>query len=137
MNNKDNIDYMTTTVNGFGTCLAGKKYLTPDEVGELLTIPEFQKVIGQLPIETDADLLNFAIATESLCAVWLPFIPLQTFIFYEPRTKWYQSDGYIPLFYPAGEGKVDWSHVKSSWSFYISYGFVIALSVMVFMFDML
>ena len=116
---------MTFTLNGVGTTLSGDRWLTIQELNELIQHEDFKEVIQvlkeneDLDIKEQEDLFRFKIATKSFSIFFLPIIPLETFIYYCPKTKWYDGDKYIPLFYTKGEGKVDWNHVKHSWSFYL------------------
>lgn len=116
---------MTFTLNGIGTSLEGERWLTAEEYIALSKHKDFEKIViglrntPELGIETEKDILRFKIATKSF-SILFPIIPLETFIYYYPKTKWYENDNkYIPLFYTKGKGKVDWQHVKNSWSFYV------------------
>ena len=116
---------MTFTFNGIGTTLSGDRWLNGEEYLALARHKDFKKVTQglmntpELKIETKEDLFRFRIATKSFSVLFIPIIPLETFIYYYPKVKWYQNNKYIPLFYTRGNGKVDWKHVKKSWSFYV------------------
>jgi hypothetical protein len=117
---------MTFTINGIGTILSGDRWLSGEEYHTLAQHKDFQTVIKNLTkdedlkIETQDDLFRFRIATKSFAVLFIPLIPIETFIYYYPKVKWHENQKYIPLFYTKGKGKVDWDHVKKSWSFYIA-----------------
>ncbi len=110
---------MTFTFNGIGTSLFGDRWINEIEFYSISKNKDFKEIISSLPIETEEDLYRFRIATKSFCIFFIPIIPLETFIYYSPKVKWYESEKYIPLFHTTGKKGVDWSHVKSSWSFYL------------------
>lgn len=99
---------MTSTVNGIGTSLSGERGLTNEEFNEWSEhFPFIPGVIKN----------HYRIATESF-VILFPIIPLKTFVFYYTKSGFMQNQ-YRIIYYPAGEGKVYWKHVKKSWSFYI------------------
>lgn len=116
---------MTFTINGIGTTLSGDRWLNGEEYNTLMRQKSFQRVVKNLiknkdyNIETQDDLFRFRIATKSFSILFIPIIPLETFIYYCPKVKWHEDSKYVPLYYTHEKGKVDWQHVKGSWSFYI------------------
>jgi hypothetical protein len=98
---------MTFTFNGIGTALRGTRRITDSE---------FRRWKRYLP---DIDAKYFYLTTESFVLFWVPVIPLQTFVLFYPERKWYQATRYVPCCFPAGEGRVDWQHVRRSPAFYI------------------
>jgi len=115
---------MTFQFNGIGTGLYGDRWLTKSDYQALSKNKDFLEVLKalkhhkELDIKTDQDLFRFRIATKAFSLIWFPIIPLETFIYYSPKVKWYENEKYLPLFFPNGEHRVDWNHVKKSWSFY-------------------
>lgn len=100
---------MTTTVNGIGTALCGQRRLTDEE------LKQWSKHFPYIP---HVDMRNFQIATEAFVFIFIPIIPLKTFVFYYTESGFMNSK-YRILYYPAGEDRVYWPHVKTSFSFYI------------------
>ena len=144
---------MTYSLNGIGTSLAGKRRLTQEEYHQCKSFipreidlkegkrkkhchkcnkfysirqkcPECGRALKKVEYFKRYTHLNYKIATESFVFLFLPLFPLKTFVYADLN-----SGGYIPLFYPKGEGKVYWEHVKSSWSFYIAPAIVIILLI--------
>jgi hypothetical protein len=109
---------MTFTLNGIGTGLRGTRQITPQEYGRWKRhLPE------------NVDLSCFYLTTKCFVILWLPLIPLQTFVLVYPKTKWHESEKYVPLFYPAGKGKVYWNHVKNMNGFYWTAAAIVALAM--------
>jgi hypothetical protein len=100
---------MTSTVNGIGTHLSGNRPLTEEEL---------VKWSRHLPIRPYYTHPEFRIATESFVLVFVPIIPLRTYVFHYGDKK-LMSSQYIIDYYPAGKGNVYWEHVKNSWVFYL------------------
>ena len=124
---------MTFTLNGFGTTLAGDRWLNELEWYHLINQKGFLKTIKKLPIHSEEEKYRFRIATKAVCIAFIPVLPLETFIYYSPKTSWYENDRYVPVYYTVGEGKIDWNHVKKSWSFYIApVLFLIIILLMIF-----
>jgi hypothetical protein len=96
---------MTHTVNGIGTHLSGERLLTDEEIKEWAE---------QIPYNPRRTLRDYRIATESFVVVFLPIIPLRTFVFHYTG-----QDQYVIDFFPTGKESVYWKHVKSSPGFYI------------------
>ncbi|KAB2942391.1 MAG: hypothetical protein MPEBLZ_04466 [Candidatus Methanoperedens nitroreducens] len=99
---------MTYNVNGIGTNLSGERKIT---VEELVRWSEY------LPIKPYTRHPEFYIATESFVVLFLPIIPIETFVHYYPEEE--SGHKYIISYYPVGEGKIYWEHIKSSYVFYI------------------
>ena len=116
------------TFNGTGISLAGVRDLTKEEKEDLIKyLPK------KSPFQNKDDTYNPKIATRSVVMVFLPVTPLETIIFnyvnedYIPFPK---SRQYIIFHYPAGKGKILWSHVKSSPIFYV-YPVLVILMVII------
>ncbi len=103
---------MPKTFNGIGTSVCGERKLTKEEIGA------WKKHFPYLPDHTSSDYL---IGTESIVALF-PFLPIKTHVYYylkqDLRPVGVSSSQYQILYYPAGEGKIYWKHVKSSLEFY-------------------
>jgi len=110
---------MTSTVNGIGTHLSGERKITNDE---LLRWSEF------LPIKPYTPHPQFYIATESFVFLFLPLFPIKTFVYFYVEKQAFENK-YIISYYPAGEGKIYWEHVKNSYVFYIVPAIVFALFI--------
>lgn len=95
---------MTHTINGIGTHLSGARAITQKELNAWWS---------SLPIKPYAAIPQFYIATESFVFFFIPIFPIKTFVHF------YNGDKYYTCFYPSGEGKIYWSHVKETYSFYI------------------
>ena len=61
---------------------------------------------------------RFLIGTDAIIACFVPLFPIKTFVYYEIDSN-VMSTRFAPCFYPAGEGKVYWQHVKGRWEFYL------------------
>jgi hypothetical protein len=111
---------MTFTLNGCGTHLIGARQLTS---------VEFDKWSIDLPVKPYKPHPQFYIGTETIVLLFLPVIPLKTFVYYHT-----DSNHYVPCFYPSGGG-VYWPHVKNRWEFYIIPGiFLIYFIIWLFSF---
>lgn len=101
---------MTSTINGVGTRLSAERNLTDEEI---------KKWSPHFPFNPHRDVHQYRIATESFVFLFIPLIPLKTFVFYY-MNQGFMNSRYAIIYYPAGEGKVYWEHVKKSWQFYIA-----------------
>lgn len=99
-------------INGIGTRLSGKRIIDRDEL-------MYSYLCNELNLDINSGLPDFFIATKSFVLFYIPVIPLETIIYYDIETEWYQDNQYVECCYPAGKNKVLWSHVKSSYSFYL------------------
>lgn len=97
---------MTNTVNGIGTYLSGERNITDEE---LIHWSE------NLPIKPYTPSPQFYMATKSFVILFLPLIPIKTFVYYYTG----RESQYIICHYPAGEGKIYWKHVMETYSFYV------------------
>lgn len=101
---------MTGSVNGIGTGLCGDRPITDDELN---------KWSQHLPIQPYKPHPQFHIATEAFIVLFIPIIPLRTYVlFYEKQGA--MNSEYRICYFPGGKEKVYWAHVKESWSFYIA-----------------
>lgn len=107
---------MTYTLNGIGTGIRGTRQLTD---------AEFKEWSEHFPYATHLTKQHYFIGTEAFVVLFVPIIPLKTFVFYYIDGKRYRI-----VYYPAGEGKVYWEHVKGSPSFYA--GFILAILFVIF-----
>jgi hypothetical protein len=101
---------MTGTVNGIGTHLSGVRDLTDEEI---------KKWAEKIPYIPNVRVQDYKIATESFVLLFLPIIPIKTYIFYY-LDKGLINSQYRIVYYPSGEETVYWEHVKKSPIFYIS-----------------
>ena len=111
---------MTFSINGCGTRLCGARQVTSDEFDIIMETENIEEIIQSLPIQKEEDVYRFGVATKAFCLLWIPLIPLETFVYYYPRTGFFESEKYIPLFDFNHTARVNWSHVKQSRSFYIA-----------------
>ena len=104
---------MTYTINGVGTQICGRRELTKEEI---------EKWSENLPYRPHVTVNDYYIGTEAFVFFFIPIIPLKTFVhYYQSQKKFLGSEThYLICYYPAGEDKVYWEHVKSSFSFYIA-----------------
>ncbi|TAL47887.1 hypothetical protein EPN87_01930 [archaeon] len=115
---------MTYTMNGIGTHLSGERKLTDEE---------YRKWAKDIPHVPGVTKDNLRIATESLVIGFLPVIPLKTFVYYYTQKSFWHGTKYLPLYYPAGKGKVYWEHVKKSIVFYLSPFLVPAIIIFLYL----
>jgi hypothetical protein len=98
---------MTYTLNGCGTRLCGGRALTKEEIdswGEYF------------PFDHQTRMQDYRLVTESFCLLWIPIIPLKTYV-----VRFMSDDKYQIVYYPFGtDGGVSWGHVKKSPSFYVA-----------------
>jgi|GEM_PF-2953029 len=97
---------MTFTLNGCGTRLCGTRPLNEKE------IKQWEE---NFPFHPQIRLQDYRLTTESFCLLWVPIIPLHTYVI-----RYVSDENYQIIYSPFGEGKISWEHVKSSLSFWIA-----------------
>jgi hypothetical protein len=98
---------MPHTINGIGTAICGERKLTQEE---------FDRWIKYFTYVPNHTISEYRIGTESV-VILLPLLPLKTYVFCY-TDKQGSSKNYQIIYYPGGEGKIYWEHVKSSIIFY-------------------
>lgn len=109
---------MTGTVNSIGTQLSGKRSLSEEEIKKW---EEF------LPYSPNVKLHDYKICTKAFVIFFLPLIPLETIVYYDLPRKFYKI-----CYYPAGEKKVYWEHIREEPMFYI--GPIIIFLIIIYLF---
>lgn len=108
---------MTFRINGFGTGLAGKRNITSEEFKQLKKNKYSKAILNHLVIK---DSKNLKIATESFFIIFIPIIPIKSFVYYDPNPDAWVSRSYTPLIGTGGDGVIDWDHVFDTWTFFIA-----------------
>jgi hypothetical protein len=97
---------MTSSIYGTGTRLCGKRKLKNEEIA---------KWLREIPLNPCVSIYDYYIATEVISILWVPIIPLETYVFYysigeggfmdQGPTEW------VKVYHPDSKSGIYWKHV--------------------------